>query len=700
MASPVDHIATAAASLSTSYRGTPLAGAPTTELGTSVRVASAWGAILEQPDRNRDFRFPLSVRNTVPGMLDDAQCEGLYRGLTYPIVADYKWWLDPNGAPQTAVDRISADYNLPVGPDTQIDQRRAARRFIFDEHVEDALRATANGLYPFEKIYEILQDGPSDLNGGWVAHLRKLAPRPPRTLLDVKPAPDGGLEYIRVPSLHPEVTGSVMGVATPGGVRLTIDRLVMYVWDREGANWLGRSMLRSLYRPWFYKDQIVRVGAINIKRAGGVPYVEAGPNTTGPQLAELHQLASTFRVGESAGAALPHGAVLKFAQAAGGDEAINFVRLQNEEMAVAWLQMFRQLGNTRNGSRALGEVLGEDAASVERRVADWLCNVFNRHVIEDDVELNEGPGTEYAPMLRYTAASNPVDALAGALDNAQTEGALPADSQAAAIARAAAGERQPSRPRRRQAARASTAPSPAELSQTDFEDLQHQFETALAALGAAWTVQRRKVIDDLVAKAQAATTPAELATLAADVPDAAWLSGPLATVLEHGAQSVRAEATAQGHTLAEADMAAAQTTVDSAALGTATMLTRSLEISAASKAVQLAGLDPDTRAQQVRDHLEGLAGANADYELRGLVTKAQNEGRFTQMEHTPDDTRFYASELNDVNTCGPCSEEDETEFDSLDEARGDYPAGFALCEGGDQCRGTVVMVLPEATPSA
>jgi hypothetical protein len=176
--------------------------------------------------------------------------------------------------------------------------------------------------------------------------------------------------------------------------------------------------------------------------------------------------------------------------------------------------------------------------------------------------------------------------------------------------------------------------------------------------------------------------------------------GTLQGVLAHGAETVRAEVAAQGHTLTAADLAAAEAAVADAASGTALMLGKALEMSAASKAVQLANLPAADRAKQVRDHLESLTGANADYELRGLVTKAQNTGRFAQLAETPDGTRYYASELLDANVCENCAEEDGVEFDNLEEAQGDYPCGYALCLGGDRCRGTVVAVLPEAAPSA
>jgi hypothetical protein len=101
-------------------------------------------------------------------------------------------------------------------------------------------------------------------------------------------------------------------------------------------------------------------------------------------------------------------------------------------------------------------------------------------------------------------------------------------------------------------------------------------------------------------------------------------------------------------------------------------------------------------ADEVRTHLEGLAGQTLDYELAGAVTHAQNEGRMAVIDQGPDGTRIYASELNDAAECALCAEVDDTEYGSMAEARRDYGAGhYVGCLGGNRCRGTLVAVFPE-----
>jgi hypothetical protein len=83
--------------------------------------------------------------------------------------------------------------------------------------------------------------------------------------------------------------------------------------DQEGGNWFGISRLRPLYRHWLRKDRLLRVDAINLERNGaGVPLAYAPPNASTEMINQLSALARSYKVGESAGGALPNGADLRF----------------------------------------------------------------------------------------------------------------------------------------------------------------------------------------------------------------------------------------------------------------------------------------------------------------------------------------------------------------------------------------------------
>ncbi|MCC4250801.1 phage portal protein family protein, partial [Microbacterium testaceum] len=57
-----------------------------------------------------------------------------------------------------------------------------------------------------------------------------------------------------------------------------MDRLVVFVHQREGGNWVGVSLLRAAYKMWLLKDRTLRVQALAAERNGlGMPSYTSAP---------------------------------------------------------------------------------------------------------------------------------------------------------------------------------------------------------------------------------------------------------------------------------------------------------------------------------------------------------------------------------------------------------------------------------------
>lgn len=105
---------------------------------------------------------------------------------------------------------------------------------------------------------------------------------------------------------------------------LDVDRLVVYVNEKEGGNWTGISLLRP-NKYWLLKDRLLRVQAVTVERNGtGIPVYKSSPVPEGiaydQQKARMHleaeisageDIALNLRSGETAGASIPAGADLK-----------------------------------------------------------------------------------------------------------------------------------------------------------------------------------------------------------------------------------------------------------------------------------------------------------------------------------------------------------------------------------------------------
>lgn len=384
-----------------SREGTPPTG---DELGAVVQAGvTPWAAFAyDELEHVPELQFPASIR-TYAAMRSDAQVDGLLRGCTWPIYR-YKWMIDPNECSVDRVRKLAADLNLPVKGDPPTTAKpRTKKRFIFHNHLMDALRSLTYGFYCFEQVGFIGDDG--------LWHLRKLAARPPITIQDIILASDGMLSYvIQNISAQGASLGQPARSGTPYSMpEIPVDRLVWYAWDQEGANWQGRSMLRSIYRNWLIKDRLLRVDAIKHERNGmGVPHATGSQGMTDPELKKLAALAQKYKAGDTSGLAFPYGATLELLGVKGTlPDTWASINGHNEEMARAFLMMFLQLGQTLHGSRALGKEFVDYFQLAQEFIANWFMLVFTEHVIEDYWDWNYGDSEETTPQLAYERDDDP-----------------------------------------------------------------------------------------------------------------------------------------------------------------------------------------------------------------------------------------------------------------------------------------------------
>lgn len=690
--------------------------APTSEKGALRGGGAGWSYFIDEEEHAPNLVWP----NNLPiyrEMMTDAQVEALYRGTTLPI-RRYSWQLDPNGASDQAVAMLAEDLNIPVRGEEATTVGRRKKRFSFGEHLKWGLDAIVFGHYFFEQVGEI------DASGFW--RLRKLAPRPPRIVSAIDTKSDGGLSSIQVPSSRNNVS-----VET-----ITVDRLVAYVWDQEPGSWIGRSMLRSIYKNWLLKDRLIRVDLIKHDRAGaGIPTATAPPGASKPQMEAMARMAQSMRSDEEGGGVIPHGADLSLMGISGTvPDTWASIRGHNEEMANAWLSQVSKLGQTQTGSRALGEVLMPALNESQESIAGWFADKFNEHVIEDWVDWNFGEDAP-APRLVFDRPSDGALAVADLAvmvdkglvevdeemetwlrqqykmpEKGEPKNSSPTDSAS-----------QPSDPnvvaKSRRSSRVNAAeepPSPSlpdrELRRkpydheiaaaVDFKKLDAEQTTRSEALAAKLKEAQAVQLDDLEKAIIAADNdPVKLANLEVEALGADDIEKAAKDAAKAGADGAKAEAKAQGVTTPAAAV------IDGALLATkaeakATLLAKSIAEAGGREAVRRLGPQGAKElAAQVKTYLNGLSDAFLQKSARGVVNTGLNKGRAAFMRGNGP-VRVYASELLDDNTCEFCSAIDGTEFDSMDEAEQWYPSGFADCLGGDNCRGTLVGVYSdEAAPT-
>lgn len=383
--------------------------APESELGYPGGIAPTFtgglgpGFTIEGLETNTDLRFPAASVIHDRMRREDGQVGSVLRAIVLPILGT-TWTLDKKGVRPEVARFVESELGLNLEGAAR--RRRRRQGIVWQEHLREALLMLPFGFMPFETIYDVDVAAPGledpEQPGRLFAHLRKLAPRMPRTLTEVRVARDGGLAgIVQAPNGLPGQ--SVYGTFIP------VDRLVMYVNDREGADWTGNSVLRTAYKHWLIKDALIRLGAQIVERNGmGIPVV----NYRDPaDRAKALALAKAFRAGAESGAALPDGMSLSVVGVAGSTaDELPRVKYHDEAIGRSLLAMFLNLGHD-NGARALGDTFVGIFRNAVGAVIRNVEETATEHVIRDLVELNYGPDEAY-PTLKAGSLSEELTAEA------------------------------------------------------------------------------------------------------------------------------------------------------------------------------------------------------------------------------------------------------------------------------------------------
>lgn len=237
----------------------------------------------------------------------------------------------------------------------------------------------------------------------------------------------------------------------------------------------------------------------------------------------------------------------------------------------------------------------------------------------------------------------------------------------------------------------------------DFVSHQKAWEKQLDKMAAGWQAvaqgQRRQIENQIKAAVEADDLE-RLAVMAVDQQEAEdFLLPHLTRMAEKGAAAQRKEAEAQGVDVPEVDLgltaAGVGDFVRSLSRMTASIMSGSLVQAAQRFALSLFGSSTSGTAvaDRVDKELADAPESSPVQQMGSALTAAQNEGRKAVLEAAPQADHYYASEILDKRTCGPCKKIDGHEFRTLQEASEAYPfGGYAQCKGLSRCRGTMFAV--------
>ena len=136
----------------------------------------------------------------------------------------------------------------------------------WDEQLRNRLLMFDYGFSCEEKVHTIDDDG-------FLVYSR-FAPRMPWSIERFKADPRSGqLRYVYQRAFKGDKQVEL---------RMDAPRYVnVYTWDKEGDNYWGRTVLRYMYKHWWYKEELYRIDAVRLDRWGiGIPDAEVAEGKT------------------------------------------------------------------------------------------------------------------------------------------------------------------------------------------------------------------------------------------------------------------------------------------------------------------------------------------------------------------------------------------------------------------------------------
>lgn len=282
-----------------------------------------------------DLEWPTSV-GTYGQMRREPQLAAVLKALTLPT-RRATWQVDPMGAKGRAVKLVADGFGLPVAGKPVKPSGARVRGVRWGEVNRLGLLDLVFGHFGLEERYDIV-DGQ--------ARLAVLSERMPQTITTINVHEDGRLKSIEqmgVPSERPPIPA---------------EHLLWYAHEREGSAWQGTSVLRPAYAPWLLKREMLRAQAIGHRRFNhGIPVGrwQPGADPTPAQQTELGRFVQAMRAGDQGGGSPPPGSYVEIVGITGGiPDTLAFTRYLDQQMSRMALAGMLDLGETPNGSRALG----------------------------------------------------------------------------------------------------------------------------------------------------------------------------------------------------------------------------------------------------------------------------------------------------------------------------------------------------------
>lgn len=250
--------------------------------------------------------------------------------------------------------------------------------------MDEILRFYEYGFSVLEKCFELREWSPQrkGANRRKYTMLKKLAPRPAHTIKEFTYDDNGGPTGI--------VQNALRADGTREEVTIPIDKLIIFSFNKKGGNLEGKSLLRTSYKHWYYKDRLYKIDGIQKERhALGIPNIELPQNANDDDKKAAHELGRNLRTNERAYIVRPFGMNVDFAKFEGElANVMQSIEHHNGMIMLNVMVQFLLMGLHEGGGRATAGSHQNMFEKSLKFVANLICQYFNLFLIPQLVTYN------------------------------------------------------------------------------------------------------------------------------------------------------------------------------------------------------------------------------------------------------------------------------------------------------------------------
>lgn len=308
-------------------------------------------------------------------MQDDVVIGALFESIKTPLLASPFEVVAASNSSSDMAAKEFLEANLFQMPELE-----------WTQHVEEMIEFLDMGWSLSEKVLEKRRDG--------MLYLRALVPIGQDTLDAWGEVDDLG----RVSSFRQRDKNNRLRTAP-------MPKLLHFTFRGRKRNPQGRGILRSLYRPWFFKKNLEALEAIGAERdVGNAPVAKLDPERkySSSDLTDLQNALKGFRMDEALYVILPGGVEL---EAYGGGNKIYDIR----SMIKDWQHLIRQrffadflsFGTEGVGTQALAREMTTFFGLALRSIQEAMLSVWNRQLTPWLFKWNGWDGQSPLPKLDW-----------------------------------------------------------------------------------------------------------------------------------------------------------------------------------------------------------------------------------------------------------------------------------------------------------